>query len=1039
MQIYKERNKKIIIFFVVFLAFYGLYYLLHSPTFLFPAKDMYKDFATINYALKDNNPYISRLSNYPPIILAFAKIFALMNDWSIYNPMNLQTAFDDPAYMRSLIILFAVYGIFLLFSCVLYAWFENKRERTLSALDKAGNIIITMLLATAFFFSAPSRFMMDRGNYLVVTIVLMVLWAVFEEMKPDTSLGAIFAALAAATKVYPIYLLGMYITEKKWHKTLVAIFTGLVVTVIPICFFAGRYSTNCIVFVQGVLGFGGVGGGIYSVYYTVGVTGLAGVMFTMMGMLPHGNITKLIWLASGAFFTIVGFAFLVKEKKLWKKLLILTSLMVFLSPNSYLYNSCYLFAPILVMLMNKDKLMKRDIPYIVISALLLVPKSYFYFPSFPIGIPTEYSDVNIAVLLDCLLYLIMLLYYIVEKFICSINDLKAISEEKKSKVMLSDRTTKILKAITISSTVFIVISILYFLRGNLLACHDSIADFISARVSDSPFAQGFEACRTYGLARGRVGFIFPIIVGIRYLISSSGNYVLVWLMQYVPVCANIALLGYIIGKKINKYYGFAFALCFWGLLQIDVWHNLITCYPLDFMYGFFIMVCGLYLYSEYLNRKDSLTKGDKQYKLNILRLVGSFILFYESMQVYESFIVSSLIYAVITISYVMKVETKFTKRVIKFFVTLIPHITVAVIFLIILTYLRINPVVNVGVSSFVEDMDPGRFFVTYFTLSMGMFPLFDMRVVSGLREHINIRGVIMAVIALAGFVSVFYLACRHYTSLDKKKREDANRTLAVLAVSGVLLALTFAIPHSLIGVYVSWVVDYSTGGYVPTTICYFGWSMAIFSVVMLLAHYFSRLDKLKRLCAILMMGFVFAGATYVTVGINDKFDTLLSSTGSWMSTKAHCIWEVMSDDKLDELHPEVIYTPSMDGVHSDMRINDSLLDHEVGYDVQLCNDIDYFRTVFPEYDNKLVMIYDDDAKSCFLADADDYTIEYNEYVTTKPLYIATTEKGEVTIRYMAVLEDRMISYEETFKLDSNELTEITLKYPARVKSINIMR
>ena len=79
-----ERKKKLIVFFSIFagvyLAFilcslicrYGLHLEYPYGSFLFFREDAFKDFSTINGAVKDRNPYLSGLSNYPPFILFIA-------------------------------------------------------------------------------------------------------------------------------------------------------------------------------------------------------------------------------------------------------------------------------------------------------------------------------------------------------------------------------------------------------------------------------------------------------------------------------------------------------------------------------------------------------------------------------------------------------------------------------------------------------------------------------------------------------------------------------------------------------------------------------------------------------------------------------------------------------------------------------------------------------------------------------------------------------------------------------------------------------
>lgn len=1030
MRFYKERNKKLLIFFGVFIAFYAFYVLFDFPSFLFPIEDQYKDFATINYAMKDMNPYISWLSNYPPLILAISVIFTRMNDWHAYEPVTLQYAFLDPAYMRSFMILVISYIVLLVVSCVLYGILENKRQKGITMADKAINILIAVVLAGTFVVSAPSRFMIDRGNYLVVTVIFMVLWAVFEEMKPDSSIGAVFAALAAATKVYPVYLLGTYLTEKKWKKLITAIAVGIVVTIVPVFFFDGPFLTNMIEFAKGVAGFGD-GSGVYSVYYTVGVTGLTGVLFIMMSIIPRGSVTKLLWLFSGGTFTILGFGFLRKEEKTWKKLLLVTSLMVFLSPNSYLYNSCYLFAPILLMLMNNDKLKKLDIPYYVMTALLMVPKAYFYFPEWGPGVPNEYNHVNIGVFLDGMLYLGIILYYLVIELIKYTKHIKGIREEDKVKVTLSPKALKACKIATIVAAILFGVYILYLFKDTVLGSHDSIEDFIDARLN--PFTKGFTQCFKYGLARGRVGLIFPCVVAFRYLINGTGNYFLIWLLQYVPVYANIALIAYIVGKKVHKIYGFAFAICFLGLLQVDIWHSLITCYPLDFMYGLFIMNLGLYEFHTYLENID------KKSKRNIIRLIVSLVLFYESMQVYEAFIASSLLYAIVTLYYVFGNAKGFKNKLVLFVKKILPHFIVALVYIGILAYLRANPVVDVPVSEFGNEFNFKRFIITYVVLSFGMFPLFDLRIVHGILSVISKRGVILAFFGAIGFIGAFTFAGYHYSSLEKESRKRINRVLGIMAAMGVVFALTFAIPHSLLPVYENWVVDNATGGYVPTTICYFGWSVAVFSGVMLLGHYFSRIENKKRIAATLLLAFVFAGSVYATSVINAAFRGTIASTGTWMSNKAQGIWMMLNSSEFRTTAPDLIYATNMNGIHDSIEVNDGLFDHELGYNTYLTNDYDDFMAAYDQASNGVTFGYDDDAGVCFVNDIDNVSEDFGEATSSTTFYALTTESGTFEVVFYRVTDVGVVRDYETIEIKANTVTAIEFESPVRIGSIDFTR
>ena len=1016
----KDNQKKLLIFFGLFVLFYAAFMIFSSvmkskgyeypiADFRFFRYDIFKDFSTINNAVCDRNPYLSELSNYPPIILAIAYIFTKFANYSGYDIYTMRFACEDPNVQKSIFVFFAICLVAFLCVRMLHAYLQNKGESTRTLKERIQRFLVAGAVGTALLVSAPSVFLLDRGNYLAITVVLFMLWAVFEEEKPDSVLGAIFAALCAATKVYPLYILLIYVFEKKYKKFFWALVTGAVVTIVPIFFFRGGYIENVIAFIKGVLGFGG-GSGMYAAYFTVGVTGLVGYFCRIFGFIPNVRLIKLIWLLCGIGFTLLGMPFLKNEKKTWKKLLVLTSIMVFVTPNSYLYNTTYLFAPIFIMLMNREKMAKRDYVYVVISALLLVPKAYFYLPDLPGVVPLEYNSVNCAVLIDSLLYLGLICFYLGERILELAKEDKKLYATKPMSTFELNKKQSILAKVTVAFACLVTfLTIIWIVRDTVLACHDSIYDFVEARIMGASigYKRGFE----YGLARGRVGFIFPAIVFIRYYINAHGNFLAIWLMQYVPVFANIGLITYIFCKKFSRRIGLTFAVIFMGFLQIDTWHNLITSYPLDFMYGLFIMILGLYLYEEFLEHKG----GNK---LNVIRLVLSVILYYESMQVYESFIVSSLIYAILTVAYIKRSNLRlFTAEGIKKFVlTILPHFITAVIYLGIMFYIRKHPLVETPVSSMAPTTFRS-FILPYIVYTVGMFPLVGIRVVASIKElllHPSKRGILFAFFTAVGLLVLGFELMVYYRRLYAKDRKKEINHLIIIFGMGLSLALTFAIPHSLIPSYQEWVNVGHVGGYVPTTICYFGWVcvlVAIFAGLMYYASYRSKRFRIAFLACVTMITYLGA---YLTFGINMAYSLTDYVTGRETSLRAQNVFALMNDEWFNERKPKYIYSPNMIGVHFKLDTDEELAEHIMGYDMEFINDVeeaDYIsRTVTSDI---AYYRYDLDSQVGLVAYVPDYGQSQKVMSTHEDIYFFTTYSGTFTIS--------SVCYDGTAKSETVEL------------------
>jgi len=368
---------------------------LYDPVFRF------LDFYEINMAIYGLNPYLAQLTNYPPLAILLALPFALIPDYSKYDSFGAVLGNDDPAIKMSLLVFVIIFYVCVLGTVLLGIAIKRRKK---DHHDYFMGLLLFALLAV----SLPVVFAIDRGNYLLFTVIFLVMWAVLEEERPDSFWGAVFLGLAAATKVYPVYMLIIYVIGRRFKKLAVTIVTGLVTTILPMFLFNGTLYENCRAFYHGVLGFGD--GGTYVLNHNIGLTALVGYLYRMNGLLPENGVTKIVWFVSGVVLTLAAGFLLFFEKTNWKKVLIVTGLMIFLTPNSGLYNSCYLIAPIVIMVLGDGEFKKADIPYLVITALLMVPFAYTNLPDTDCS--KFYNDLNEGVLIHGLLYLALALYYI---------------------------------------------------------------------------------------------------------------------------------------------------------------------------------------------------------------------------------------------------------------------------------------------------------------------------------------------------------------------------------------------------------------------------------------------------------------------------------------------------------------------------------------------------------------------------------------------------------------------------------------------------
>ena len=93
--------------------------------------------------------------------------------------------------------------------------------------------------------------------------------------------------------------------------------------------------------------------------------------------------------------------------------MVLVSAAILLPHASADYKLIYIFIP-MFMFINSDKKSRFDLFYIIMFALLLIPKDYYLFPK--IVSDDAYNDISIAVVLNILMILVMTAVVIIDGF-----------------------------------------------------------------------------------------------------------------------------------------------------------------------------------------------------------------------------------------------------------------------------------------------------------------------------------------------------------------------------------------------------------------------------------------------------------------------------------------------------------------------------------------------------------------------------------------------------------------------------------------------
>jgi Glycosyltransferase family 87 len=98
-------------------------------------------------------------------------------------------------------------------------------------------IVVGVLLTYPFLFA------LDRGNNIALTtgFLLFGVLALYED-RPKRA--AVFFAIAAALKVYPVFFLLIFVSRRQWRQLWTAIWVGTLLTVTPLLFFTGGPIEN---------------------------------------------------------------------------------------------------------------------------------------------------------------------------------------------------------------------------------------------------------------------------------------------------------------------------------------------------------------------------------------------------------------------------------------------------------------------------------------------------------------------------------------------------------------------------------------------------------------------------------------------------------------------------------------------------------------------------------------------------------------------------------------------------------------------------
>jgi hypothetical protein len=348
------------------------------------------DFTDYIQITKDLNPYLgSAASAYYPVMNMLFYFFSLR-----VGPGHTMVV---PAQLYSLLVVLAL------------AWFSFIYLRT----DRLWEHLTRTFVFT--FMTYPVLFALDRGNVETLLLIFLFLFFYFFQ-RQRFLISSLFLALAITTKLFPLFLLVLFVPQKKYREIGITLALSIVLTMACLMCFKGGLIANFKFLLAGEnlhskTVFGGSSdvylGGNYLVQrgislFTVIKVFLIETGYSMLHM--HGFLRIYVAAAAVAAILVAGYVTFI-ESELWKRATILVVAMLVLPQISADYKMIHLLIP-LFLFANSTERSGMDTIYALLFGLLLIPKDYYFLPK-TISDAGGAHDISIAIFLNPAIMLLM--------------------------------------------------------------------------------------------------------------------------------------------------------------------------------------------------------------------------------------------------------------------------------------------------------------------------------------------------------------------------------------------------------------------------------------------------------------------------------------------------------------------------------------------------------------------------------------------------------------------------------------------------------
>lgn len=343
------------IFFIAFVFHNNLYTaLLHGIK-----EDSFMDFFnSINHAI-GREPY-EWAAIYPPICYMFYWFFGiLMGD----DAMEILAQHDvSQLELKQLTLPMIVFLFYFTITLLLFLWLLKSMKHGKKA-EKTWILIVVTL-------SVPFIYQFERANIIFLSLIFTMAFFLWKdsENKYLRELSLILLAIAASLKIYPAIFGLLLLSEKRYKEAVRLVIYGVVFFFLPFLFIRGGFSTvpqflKNLTYTTTEYQATREG---YKINFSALISYVAGKFSpnTLLWEVVSGKVALLL--------SILGICVFPWLKEHWKKVLLLTCILIGFPNMSFEYTAIFLVIP-LVMFLNQEQTGKMQYAYLILFILAFFP------------------------------------------------------------------------------------------------------------------------------------------------------------------------------------------------------------------------------------------------------------------------------------------------------------------------------------------------------------------------------------------------------------------------------------------------------------------------------------------------------------------------------------------------------------------------------------------------------------------------------------------------------------------------------------------